>query len=69
MTDKWQFIIQLPVSQEMLLDINSLTGVKEAYGDGALLTIVPENIKFEALKRWLSCYLRQKHEMLYRFSE
>jgi len=69
MTDKWQFIIQIPVTQEMLFDISSLAGVKEAYGDGALLTIIPEKIKFEALKQWLSCYLRQKHEMLYRYSE
>jgi|GEM_PF-2836441 hypothetical protein len=64
MPDEWQFIVQIPVTQEMLLDISSLAGVKDAYADGALLTVIPENIKFETLKQWLSSYLHQKHEML-----
>lgn len=69
MPDEWHFIVQIPVTQEMLLDISALPGVKKAFGDGALLTIIPENIKFEALNQWLSSYLRRKHEMLHRFSE
>ncbi len=69
MSDKWHFVIQLPVTQEILFDISCQAGIKEVYGDGALLTIIPENIKFDALHRWLSCYLRQKHESLNHFSE
>ncbi|HEX3019397.1 MAG TPA: hypothetical protein VHP36_03805 [Chitinispirillaceae bacterium] len=71
MHDKWQFVVQLPVTQDMLFDIRCLAGVKDVYGEGALLTIIPENksVRFDAFHRWLSCYLKQKHELKNRFSE
>lgn len=67
MKNEWQFIIQLPVTQDILFDIRSMAGVKDVYGEGALLTIIPnKETRFEALHKWLSCYLREKHEILNR---
>lgn len=63
MHDKWDFIIQLPVTPEILFDLKDIAGVKDAYGEGALLTIVPDNsVTFESVHKWLSGYLRQKHK-------
>jgi hypothetical protein len=63
MTNEWQFVIQLTIDRSLICDIKGLPGVKDAFGEGALLTIIPQDsgVSFASVHQVLSALIRKKH--------
>jgi hypothetical protein len=63
MTNEWQFVIQLTIDRSLIHEIKGLPGVKDAFGEGALLTIIPldSGVSFAAVHQVLSALIRERH--------